>query len=150
MLYVDGVNVVPVYGNDAISGPVALKQVDVVVARAIVGVPETTETAVEGSEGQPLAVLEGMASRRPFVSTDVGSCRELLYGSNDDFGQAGIIVSMMDFEDMAKAIVTLVEDKKLRLEMGEAGCRRINESYTLNGFLDAYRKVYQEEYLDGK
>lgn len=102
------------------------------------------------SEGQPLAVLEGMASRRPFVSTDVGSCRELLYGSNDDFGQAGIIVAMMDFEDMAKAIVTLVEDKKLRLEMGEAGYQRINESYTLNGFLDAYRKVYQEEYLDGK
>jgi len=30
------------------------------------------------SEGQPLAVLESMAAARPVVSTDVGSCRELI------------------------------------------------------------------------
>ena len=114
-----------------------MEQIDILVLSSI-------------SEGQPLAVLEGMASRRPFVATDVGSCRELLYGSGDDFGQAGIIVSMMDFENMAKAIVTLAQDKKLRTEMGEAGYRRINQFYSLNGFLDAYRKVYQEECLDVK
>jgi glycosyltransferase involved in cell wall biosynthesis len=100
------------------------------------------------SEGQPLALLEGMAARRPFVTTDVGSCQELLYGRNDQLGRAGIIVSMMDFENMAKAILTLARNRKMRIDMGEAGYRRIHQFYTLDAFLDAYRKVYQEEYLN--
>lgn len=36
-------------------------------------------------EGQPLAVLEGMTNRIPYVMTNVGSCGELLHGSNDGF-----------------------------------------------------------------
>lgn len=96
------------------------------------------------SEGQPLALLEGMAGRKPFVTTDVGSCRELLEGNDDGLGKAGLVVPMMDFEEMAKAIVTLARDKRLRAEMGENGHQRISRQYTLNGFIDGYKKVYQD------
>src|SRR5699024_5907749 len=44
------------------------------------------------SEGQPFVVLEAMASKRPVVSTDVGSCRELIEGIGDGVGPAGEIV----------------------------------------------------------
>lgn len=36
------------------------------------------------SEGQPLAVLEAMAAGRPAVTTDVGCCRELIEGVDDE------------------------------------------------------------------
>ncbi|MDR3588266.1 MAG: GT4 family glycosyltransferase PelF [Negativicutes bacterium] len=101
------------------------------------------------SEGQPLSILEGMASRKPFVTTDVGSCRELLQGNDDGFGTAGLVVPMMDFEEMAKAIVTLAQDKELRAEMGENGHRRISSLYTLEGFIEGYKKVYRETYAGG-
>ena len=48
------------------------------------------------SEGQPFVILEGMASKKPFVTTDVGGCQELLYGNNDSFSKAGIVVPVMN------------------------------------------------------
>ena len=33
------------------------------------------------SEGQPLTILESFAAHKPVVATDVGNCRELLFGS---------------------------------------------------------------------
>ncbi len=96
------------------------------------------------SEGQPLAVLEGMASRKPFVTTDVGSCRELLYGNHDSLGPAGIIVPLMDFEEMAKAIITLACDKKLRQSMGENAYQRVARYYTKAGMIKSYRQIYAQ------
>lgn len=99
------------------------------------------------SEGQPLAVLEGMASRRPFVTTDVGCCREVLYGGQgDEMGRAGIVVPIMDFEGMAEAIVDLALHEEKRLRMGEIGCRRACAAYTFEKFIAAYYRVYDEEY----
>lgn len=42
------------------------------------------------SEGQPLTILESFAAHKPVVATDVGNCRELLFGVNDGFGDSGI------------------------------------------------------------
>lgn len=55
------------------------------------------------SEGQPLAMLEGMAAGKPFVSTNVGSCRELLDGLDDGIGKAGFVVPVMHYEQLAQA-----------------------------------------------
>lgn len=94
------------------------------------------------SEGQPLAVLEGMANKKPFVSTDVGCCKELLYGNDDGFGKAGIVVSVMDFEEMAKAFITLARDKSLRKSMGGNGYQRVSQFYTKDGMIDSYKQIY--------
>ena len=96
------------------------------------------------SEGQPLVILEGMAAHKPFVATDVGSCRDLLYDSGDGFGDSGYIVSVLDFEGMAEAIIKLAENENLRKQMGENGYKRVSNLYTQKGFLDSYRQVYAE------
>lgn len=95
------------------------------------------------SEGQPLAVLEGMAAGKPFVATDVGSCKELLYGVRDDFGKAGFVVPVMNHEEIGKAIVTLGRSAKLRKEMGQNGLNRIRRHYTSEAFIYSYRSLYQ-------
>ena len=94
------------------------------------------------SEGQPLAVLEGMACRKPFVTTNVGSCQELLYGRDDDIGQAGIVVPIMDDEKMAEAILALCRNQDMRTKMGENGFLRVNRFYTLDNFINQYKQLY--------
>lgn len=98
------------------------------------------------SEGQPLAVLEGQAAHRPFITTDVGCCRELIYGNQDDkLGAAGAVVAPMDFESMAVQIVRLGRDFELRRRMGTIGYERVRNHYTYEQFLAAYDNVYKQE-----
>ncbi|MDY4697635.1 MAG: GT4 family glycosyltransferase PelF [Selenomonas montiformis] len=98
------------------------------------------------SEGQPLAVLEGQAAHRPFVTTDVGCCRELIYGdSTDKLGPAGAIVAPMDYEAMAAEIVRLGKDFDLRRRMGNIGYERVRRGYTYEHFIESYRKIYEQE-----
>lgn len=94
------------------------------------------------SEGQPLVILEGLAARRPYVATDVGSCRELLFGNDDEFGQAGFIIPVLDFEGMAASIIKLANDKNMRLQMGQNGYNRVASLYTKQGFIESYKQVY--------
>ncbi len=97
------------------------------------------------SEGQPLAVLEGFAAHRPFVTTDVGCCRELIYGdSSDDLGAAGAVVAPMDFEAMAKEMIRLGKDFELRRKMGNIGYERAKRGYTYEHFIASYRDIYEQ------
>lgn len=96
------------------------------------------------SEGQPFAVLEGMACSKPFVTTDVGSCRELLHGINDNYGQAGLVVPVMSIERLASAIVSLCHDTRMRSMMGFNAHKRISNLYTIERFIDSYKKIYSD------
>ncbi|KQX66377.1 MULTISPECIES: GT4 family glycosyltransferase PelF [unclassified Paenibacillus] len=96
------------------------------------------------SEGQPLAVLEGLAASKPFVTTDVGSCRELLYGNQDDFGPAGIVEPVMHYEKLGLAIISLCQNKQLREQMGLNGKRRVSAIYSRDRFIEGYRNIYND------
>jgi len=96
------------------------------------------------SEGQPLAVLEGMASSKPFVTTNVGSCQELINGKVDDgFGPAGFVVPVMQYEQAANAVIRLCRDKHLRGKMGRNGFNRVSNKYKRSEFIASYRDLYQ-------
>lgn len=96
------------------------------------------------SEGQPLAILEGMAAGIPFVSTNVGDCKNLLEGNADDkLGKAGMIVPAMDSKAMADAILYLIKHPEQLKNMGEVGRKRAEKYYKKESFLQQYRKLYQ-------
>lgn len=97
------------------------------------------------SEGQPLAILEGLAAEIPFVATNVGDCRGLLEGEREDdhFGLAGLVVPVMNGEAMAQAILRLIRDPELLRSMGQAGRKRVEAYYSRKGMLDAFRDIYE-------
>lgn len=95
------------------------------------------------SEGQPFVILEGMAAKKPFVTTDVGGCQELLYGNNDGFGKAGLVEPVMDIEKIAKAIIKLCRDNELRKKMGENGFNRVSSLYGYEKCVESYRDLYK-------
>jgi len=107
-----------------------LKHIDILVLSSI-------------SEGQPLAILEGLACGIPFVTTDVGGCKELIEGPNDEIGPAGFVVPIMHYVKLAEGIIELGKDPKLRKTMGENGVRRVEAYYQEPRFLDEYRAIYK-------
>ena len=96
------------------------------------------------SEGQPLTILEGFAARKPAIATDVGNCRGLIYGENDDFGDAGIVVHIMNVEEIAQAMVDLARNESMRLQMGENGYQRVVSGYQIGHMRSKYRKIYKD------
>ncbi|MCA1032251.1 GT4 family glycosyltransferase PelF [Bacillus timonensis] len=96
------------------------------------------------SEGQPLAILEGFACGIPFVSTDVGGCRELLYGDGDEFGEAGIVVPIMHYVQLAHAIIKLCDQEELRIQMGLNGLNRVHKYYRKDMLISQYKEMYKK------
>lgn len=100
------------------------------------------------SEGQPYAILESFAGRRPVVSTDVGSCRELIEGrEGDTFGPAGICVPPMHQSALLKALIEMCLNTKVRSEMGEAGKKRVENYYNYDYMIKTYLKAYEKAIL---
>lgn len=96
------------------------------------------------SEGQPLTILESYAAHRPVIATDVGNCRELIYGNQDGFGPAGILTHIMNLEEISSAMIELAVNEEKRMKMGEAGYRRVMAFYRIEQMKAVYKEIYQK------
>lgn len=97
------------------------------------------------SEGQPLSVLESLAACRPCVTTDVGCCKELLYGEQgDESGAAGYCVPPMYREGLAEAMEKLCASRERRIRMGRNGQKRVERRYRHEQMMEKYRDLYRE------
>jgi len=96
------------------------------------------------SEGMPLVILEGLASGIPFVATNVGSCRELLEGTNDTYGQAGLIVPPVSPKKLAEGIVDLLNKPMLREHFARNGRNRVEALYSNEILTKAYKDIYEK------
>ncbi|MDE7287620.1 MAG: GT4 family glycosyltransferase PelF [Lachnospiraceae bacterium] len=95
------------------------------------------------SEGQPLCLLEAMAAGKPCIATDVGGCKELLYGGEQDyFGRSGIIIPTMNVDKAAEAMILLAQNKTMRQKMGKSGKARVSEFYRNEEVVRKYRNLY--------
>jgi glycosyltransferase involved in cell wall biosynthesis len=94
------------------------------------------------SEAQPLSILEAMSCNIPIIATDVGACRELILGNDDNLGQAGIIVPIMDNQKIFEAILYLSNNEKVRKYMGNNGAKRVSMFYNKEKLIEKYKMVY--------
>jgi len=95
-------------------------------------------------EAMPLVVMEAMACGIPVVATSVGSCRELLYGLDDDIGQAGIVARIMDAEGIADAAMRILRNPDLANTFARNGIRRIERFYREELIIEQYQNIYRE------
>ncbi|PIP95448.1 MAG: group 1 glycosyl transferase [Bdellovibrio sp. CG12_big_fil_rev_8_21_14_0_65_39_13] len=97
------------------------------------------------SEGQPMVILEAYACRIPVVATDVGSCRELVYGSSDEdkeLGESGIVVPFGMPDQLAKAILKIISDEQIAIDMGNVGRKRVEQFYREDLTVGRYLQLY--------
>ncbi len=98
------------------------------------------------SEAQPLVILEAWAAGTPVVSSDVGSCRELVEGGSAEdraLGTAGEVVAIADPQATARAILALLGDPQRWQAAQAVGLARVNRYYTEELMLERYRSLYR-------
>jgi len=88
------------------------------------------------TEGFPFAIIEAMACGKGIVATDVGGIREALEG-------CGLLVRSSHPQELANAIVQLLQDEKLRSALGAAALKRVQEGFTIAQSLGRYREEYE-------
>jgi polysaccharide biosynthesis protein PelF len=89
------------------------------------------------TEGFPFAVIEAMACGKPIVATEIGGVAEALEG-------CGILIKSRDPESLAREIVRLLQDEKLRKRLGAAALQRARAEFSIETSIYKYRELYQE------
>ena len=107
------------------------------------------QTLASISEGMPLVILEGFAAGVPCVATDVGSCRDLVYGGIDKadkaLGKAGEIVGIADPEALARNYLELLNFDNGKWQQAQSvALQRVERYYQEEMMIDAYRHYYKE------
>ncbi|HBH39642.1 MAG TPA: glycosyl transferase family 1 [Curvibacter sp.] len=101
------------------------------------------------SEALPLVILEGYAAGVPTVSTDVGSCRQLVYGlpgEDEAIGASGRVVRIADPEALSQAAVELLSDPSEWQRASAAAIRRVEAYYSQDMMFGRYRELYEKNF----
>jgi glycosyltransferase involved in cell wall biosynthesis len=124
------------FGEEAVllAGAVPHSEIPLWLERADVGVAPYPE--LEDFYFSPLKVVEYMAAGLPVVASSVGQLRDLVQD-----GKTGLLVRPGDAESLASALVSLAEDRRLRLRMGRRARERAERRHDWSRVTDRIEKV---------
>jgi glycosyltransferase involved in cell wall biosynthesis len=88
-------------------------------------------------EGLGTSVLDAMACRKPVVATRAGGIPEVV-----EDGRTGILVPVRDADEIAHAIVTLLERPELRDTLGQSGRVRVEQRFSADRMVSATFDAY--------
>src|SRR6266481_8826591 len=90
-------------------------------------------------EGNPLSVMEAMASGLPIVSTAAGGVPDLF-----ERGKEGFLVQPGDVQGFSNSMAYLSRNREVRLSVGMAAARRARENYDVSIMVQAYEELYED------
>jgi glycosyltransferase involved in cell wall biosynthesis len=90
-------------------------------------------------EGNPLSVIEAMASGLPIVSTAVGGVPDLF-----ESGKEGLIVQPGDVQGLSDSMTYLLGNREVRQSFGMSAARRARENYDVSVMVRAYEELYED------
>ena len=91
----------------------------------------------ESREGIPVFLMESMEAGVPVVATDTGGISELLENG------AGVLIPQRDPLSIADALARLATDGEHRLELADAGSRRVRDTFTIEASVSALLEEMQ-------
>jgi glycosyltransferase involved in cell wall biosynthesis len=94
-------------------------------------------TCMSETEGLSIALLESMAWSIPIIATDVGGNPKCVVDGNN-----GFLYKCGQIEELKSKLITLIENKERRIEMGRQGKKRAQKLFsikqTAKEFYDCY------------
>jgi glycosyltransferase involved in cell wall biosynthesis len=91
------------------------------------------------SEGQPIGIIEAMASGIPIVATRVGAIPDMVRD-----GEHGLLVDPGQPDQLAEALETLLASPDLRSSMGTSARKRAEERFDLPALRERLGAIYKE------
>ena len=100
------------------------------------------------NEGTPLSVIEAMAGRRPVIATLVGGVVDLLGSTEHELGdvtvaERGVGVASGDVEALAKGLIYLAKNERLRFDLGNKGHQFAINNYGKERLISDIRMLYR-------
>jgi glycosyltransferase involved in cell wall biosynthesis len=87
----------------------------------------------------PGVVLQGMATGKPVIATNLGGTSEQL-----EDGVSGVLIEPGDPALLAQKVIELLSNDERRLSLGQAAARRIQEQFTAERFFAELMAIYEE------
>lgn len=95
--------------------------------------------SIYDDESFGVAALEASATGLPVVASRVGGVPEVVINN-----RTGFLVEKKNTEQLAAAIERFIENRDLRLKMGKAGRKLVEEKYDWNANLDSMVNLYEK------
>ncbi|MFL5754189.1 MAG: glycosyltransferase [Bacteroidia bacterium] len=89
------------------------------------------------NEGTPVSLIEAQAGGRPVVSTNVGGIQDIVSPLSS------FLSEINDESSFSFHLLNLIENRKLRIEMGEKGWDFVNTRFHYSRLVDDTRKLYE-------
>lgn len=89
-------------------------------------------------EGLSNSILEGMAAGKPIIATHVSGTPELVVHE-----KTGLLVPPGNPQRLAEAIIRILSDRELRIQMGNAGRQRIKNFFPIDQMIDQTEAFYR-------
>ena len=96
-------------------------------------------------EGLPMAILEGMASSRPWIATAVGDVPTVIL---DDV--TGVLVRPNDIESLSSALIALLQDAGKRNRLGSEAHMLVEKQFSAQRMSEDYLDIYQQSVKNRK
>ena len=91
------------------------------------------------NEGTPVSLIEAQASGTPVISTNVGGVENVV-----EHGVTGLLADATDELKMAENLMTLIEDKPLRVQMSNDGWSHVGERFHYSQLTSKMDALYQQ------
>jgi len=89
-------------------------------------------------EGLPITLLEAMACCKPVVATDVIGNRDVVFN-----GVTGLLAIPKDPEDLARKIIDLIQDDKLRKQIGYNARKMVESFFSIQKMIAETESLYE-------
>ncbi len=89
-------------------------------------------------EGMPMSLLEAMGHGLACVATDVGGIPQVIKS-----GENGILIKPGNPDEIASALITLLNDEPMRKRLGEAAAETVRRDFDARGNVDTILSLYR-------
>jgi glycosyltransferase involved in cell wall biosynthesis len=90
-------------------------------------------------ESQPMFVLETMACGKPLIAFDLPYAREIIKNEYN-----GLLAKPCDVDDLSNKITLVLQDKKLRINLGENAYEYVKKNHNWDVQGEKYLRVYEK------